>query len=797
LPDLTASEILAIAKAENLPTRLVFFIESEKEKDDDLTAAIASGACSAISKYASPETLLRFLRPMAEPINALPEPSPDLAPVGKEGDDAKLKKMLAMLTDREREIMGLVSGGLSNKEISRQLNVSQGTVKVHLHNIFQKLEINNRTVLAAIALLQRPVGFGTFSLAALAFATMSDVKASDPNNTFGDDDSIAHKDLDHGVFELWTKWAILQHIAVGDSAETAVLTQRGSISESRVTNSAARMEELHAAQPAVLSNLARDCGVTGSSTPYPFSPPAQSHGGYGIFTMLAAGVWSYTFNNANAHAQALDLGQTLTDTFTVATLDRTTQVVTIHGASDAHSKYFDNLAPGPVVDSHPPFVFGTPGHDSARGNAGQIIYGGGGDDIPNGTGVVDVIYGGSGNDTVKCNGGDDAISGGSGSDTTNGNDTIGGYGGDQLTGSNGEDAFVYLSAIDSNSTRFGTITDFISGADKINLAAFGALAFLHLSPASTSVPPHTLAWTYNPASNETIVYVNPTDGSLDVGDAGLMEIHLQGVVSVAGSDFVYGPDAAAVAAALEGIDPALLVTTASDGTVLTTGSAQAATDAAVSESSPLTADIWAMPADDGLRFHFGRDRIDSIASIKLAVFGDNPAHAAEASDDGAVTAPTHVSSMELAHSHAPVLTEEQLTSREDPPHAGTDATTIGHGKGHAAAGVEPPELGVTAQSAAIASEAAAIVGSSVTTGNGSSQHASNSAAAKAGAADLTEPDGATGNGGSHGSSQHASSSAAAKAAAADLTEPDGATGNGGSRGNSQHAQTRPLQRRQR
>jgi hypothetical protein len=300
------------------------------------------------------------------------------------------------------------------------------------------------------------------------------------------------------------------------------------------------------------------------------------------------------------------------------------------------------------------------------------------------------------------------------------------------------------------------------------------------------VPPHTLAWTYNPASNETIVYVNPTDGSLDVGDAGLMEIHLQGVVSVAKSDFVFEPDAAAVAAALEGIDPALLVTTASDGTVLTTGSAQAAPDAAVSESSPVTASIWAMPADDGLRFHFGRDRIDSIASIKLAVFGDNPAYAAEASNDGAVTAPTHVSSIELADSHAPVLTEEQLTSREDPTHAATGATTIGHGKGHAAAGVEASELGVTAQSAAIASAAAAIVGSSVITGNGDSQHSSHSADAEAAAADLTEPDGTTGNGGGHGNSQHTSNSAA-KAAAADLTEPDGATGNGGGHGNSQHA----------
>jgi len=197
-----------------------------------------------------------------------------------------------------------------------------------------------------------------------------------------------------------------------------------------------------------------------------------------------------------------------------------------------------------------------------------------------------------------------------------------------------------------------------------------------------------------------------------------------------------------------------------------------------------------MPADDGLRCHFGRERIDSIVSTKLAAFGGGPAYATEASDQGAVTAPTHASSIELAHSHAPVLTEEQLTSREYPTHTGTGATTIGHGKGHAAAAVEPTDLGVTAPSTAIASAAAAIVGSSVTTGNdggnGNSQHASNPAAAKAATADLTEPDGTTGNGGSHGNSQHASNSAAAKAAAIDPTEPDGTTGNGGGHGQTFH-----------
>jgi RNA polymerase sigma factor (sigma-70 family) len=126
LPDLMVSEILAIAKAETLSTRLVFFTECEG--DDDLTAAIAAGACSAISKYANLDTMLRSLRLMTQRISGSPEQSQDLSPYGKKVDGAKIEKMLGMLTHRERQIVQLVCDGLSNKEIARQLDVSRGTV---------------------------------------------------------------------------------------------------------------------------------------------------------------------------------------------------------------------------------------------------------------------------------------------------------------------------------------------------------------------------------------------------------------------------------------------------------------------------------------------------------------------------------------------------------------------------------------------------------------------------------------------------------------------------------------------
>ena len=55
-----------------------------------------------------------------------------------------------------------------------------------------------------------------------------------------------------------------------------------------------------------------------------------SANGYGSYTLTAAGVWTYTLDNSNATVQALNVGQTLTDTFTVTTVDGTSQVVTDH-----------------------------------------------------------------------------------------------------------------------------------------------------------------------------------------------------------------------------------------------------------------------------------------------------------------------------------------------------------------------------------------------------------------------------------------------------------------------------------
>ncbi|WP_246174980.1 VCBS domain-containing protein [Bradyrhizobium paxllaeri] len=65
--------------------------------------------------------------------------------------------------------------------------------------------------------------------------------------------------------------------------------------------------------------------------------PATSAGGFGAFTMTTDGVWTYTVDDSNSAVQALNIGDTLTDSFTVTTIDGTAQVVTliIKGANDA------------------------------------------------------------------------------------------------------------------------------------------------------------------------------------------------------------------------------------------------------------------------------------------------------------------------------------------------------------------------------------------------------------------------------------------------------------------------------
>ena len=150
MPDVAGIEILAIVNSERLTTRLVLFAASIDDRAMMMLGA--AGAYGVILKDAVPVVLVQALRRVARGQKLFPLTSSDQA--ASRELTAAAEKSLTSLTDRERQIMRLVSEGLSNKEIGRRLNIADGTIKVHLHHIFQKLEIGNRTLLAALAISQ-------------------------------------------------------------------------------------------------------------------------------------------------------------------------------------------------------------------------------------------------------------------------------------------------------------------------------------------------------------------------------------------------------------------------------------------------------------------------------------------------------------------------------------------------------------------------------------------------------------------------------------------------------------------
>jgi len=149
MPAGSGVNVLASAISEGSQTRIVLLAARAELRS---IFAVANGAYGIVPRDVLPEVLIRDLRQVA----AGRRLSIRASRPGEAGatTDAS-EKALAGLTGRECQIVKLVSAGLPNKEVGRQLNLTAGTVKVHLHNIFSKLAINNRTALTALAVSDR------------------------------------------------------------------------------------------------------------------------------------------------------------------------------------------------------------------------------------------------------------------------------------------------------------------------------------------------------------------------------------------------------------------------------------------------------------------------------------------------------------------------------------------------------------------------------------------------------------------------------------------------------------------
>ena len=153
MPDLTGLDVLQAIEEDQIPTRVVFLTASAT--DDQIVTAIARGARGILLKDTAPETLLECLHKVAAGDRWLPPELVDAALEREAGRRLRGDQIEDLLTAREREVLLLVAEGLSNKEIARRINLSDGTVKIHLHNIYQKLGTPNRTAVAVLALTYR------------------------------------------------------------------------------------------------------------------------------------------------------------------------------------------------------------------------------------------------------------------------------------------------------------------------------------------------------------------------------------------------------------------------------------------------------------------------------------------------------------------------------------------------------------------------------------------------------------------------------------------------------------------
>jgi two-component system nitrate/nitrite response regulator NarL len=149
LPPVSGLQVLAQINSERLRVRVIFLSASLESPAG--VSAIAEGAYGVIPQDATPQLLVRCLRRVASGDKLLPIASWDPELHKGRTHSHAVGTLADVLTGREGEIVRLVGEGLSNKEVGRQLNISEGTIKVHLHHIYQKLAIHNRTTLAVLA----------------------------------------------------------------------------------------------------------------------------------------------------------------------------------------------------------------------------------------------------------------------------------------------------------------------------------------------------------------------------------------------------------------------------------------------------------------------------------------------------------------------------------------------------------------------------------------------------------------------------------------------------------------------
>jgi DNA-binding NarL/FixJ family response regulator len=146
MPDLGGLDVLRQLQFERSTTRVVVLTASES---DEVIAAIHMGVQGVVLKDMAPALLVRCVRAVnagdkwIEKVLATRALDRLLARGSAEKD-------VAVLTRRELEVAQLIAQGFSNKAVASRMLITEGTVKLHVHHVYEKLDVDGRMALAAL-----------------------------------------------------------------------------------------------------------------------------------------------------------------------------------------------------------------------------------------------------------------------------------------------------------------------------------------------------------------------------------------------------------------------------------------------------------------------------------------------------------------------------------------------------------------------------------------------------------------------------------------------------------------------
>jgi two-component system NarL family response regulator len=146
----------AIARIRAARPEIAVLVLTGSQDDEDLVESLRSGATGYLLKDASVDEVADAIRSVARGQGVI---SPTMTAKLLERFGALLRRVPddreSRLTVRELDVLRLVVKGLSNREIARDLFISQNTVKNHVRNILEKLHVRTRTEAATLAMRER------------------------------------------------------------------------------------------------------------------------------------------------------------------------------------------------------------------------------------------------------------------------------------------------------------------------------------------------------------------------------------------------------------------------------------------------------------------------------------------------------------------------------------------------------------------------------------------------------------------------------------------------------------------